>query len=295
MATVEKPDSKFVQFWNEILVPKFVKYKHVLVGGLSRHSETIFPKLEVHPGERVIDAGSGFGDTAIMLAQRVGPEGHVTAIDCCDAFLEYGRKDAAAAGINNVSFAEADIQVQSFAPEHDFVFSRFGTMFFENPVAGLTNMRRALRPSGRMTMIVWRRMEDNPWLGAAKRIGLKHLPQPGGDARTCGRGSFSMADQETVTAQLKAAGYADVKFERVDAPFRIGDTIDDAIGFELALGLTGEVYREAGDRAAAAHDALVADLTELLTPHVTNDGVVMASSSWVISAKNSDCPIPDTV
>ncbi|MCP4251382.1 MAG: hypothetical protein GY778_30470 [bacterium] len=95
-----------------------------------------------------------------------------------------------------------------------------------------------------------------------------------------------MADQEMVTAQLTAAGYVDTKFERVDAPIRIGDTIDDAIGFQLALGLTGEVYREAGDRTAAAHDPLVADLTELLTPHVTNNGVVMASSSWVISANN---------
>lgn len=285
-AAVEKPASRLVQFWNEILVPKFVEYKHVLVGGLSKHSEAIFPKLEVHPGERVIDAGAGFGDTAITLARRVGPEGHVTAIDCCDAFMEYGRRDAAAARIDNVSFVEADIQVQSFAPEHDLVFSRFGTMFFENPVVALGNMRAALRPGGRMTMIVWRKMEDNPWLGAAKRIGLERLPQPGADARTCRPGPFSMADREMVTAQLKTAGYESIKFERVDAPFRVGDTIDDAIEFQQSLGLTGEVHREAGDRTAATHDPLVADLTELLAPHVTNNGVFMASSSWVISATN---------
>ena len=95
-----------------------------------------------------------------------------------------------------------------------------------------------------------------------------------------------MADQDVVTAQLETAGYVDTKFERVDAPFRIGDTIDDAIGFELAFGLTGDVYREARDHTAADHDPLVADLTELLTPHMTNGGVVMASSSWVISANN---------
>ncbi|MEC4687864.1 MAG: class I SAM-dependent methyltransferase, partial [Nitrospirota bacterium] len=84
--TIVPPPSEFVQFWNEILVPKFVKYKHVLVGGLGQHSAAIFPKLEVNAGERVMDAGAGFGDTAIMLAERVGPQGHVTAIDCCDAF-----------------------------------------------------------------------------------------------------------------------------------------------------------------------------------------------------------------
>jgi ubiquinone/menaquinone biosynthesis C-methylase UbiE len=92
------PQNEFVEFWNEILVPKFETYKHVLVDGLRRHSAAIFPRLEVHAGERVMDAGAGFGDTAIMLARRRGPEGHVTAIDCCDAFLEHGRRDAPVGG-----------------------------------------------------------------------------------------------------------------------------------------------------------------------------------------------------
>jgi ubiquinone/menaquinone biosynthesis C-methylase UbiE len=284
-AAVHQP-SEFVQFWNEILVPKFIKYKHVLVGGLTQHSDAIFPKLEVNEGERVMDAGAGFGDTAIMLAKRVGPSGHVVAIDCCDAFLNYGRRDAAAEGLANIDFVEADIQVHRFAPNYDLVFSRFGTMFFENPVAAMRNMRRALKPGGRFTMIVWRRIEDNPWLGAAKAIALEHLPLPGADARTCGPGPFSMADEEVVAAQMRAAGYADVAFERVDAPVRMGDSIEDAIGFQLALGPAGEVYREAGEEAAAKHDALVADLTRLLEPHVSDDGVYMASSSWVVSARN---------
>jgi len=284
--TIVPPASEFVQFWNEILVPKFVKYKHVLVGGLGKHSAAIFPKLDVNAGEKVMDAGAGFGDTAIMLAQRVGPNGHVTAVDCCDAFLDYGRADAAAAGIANVSFVEADIQFTPFKPEYDLVFSRFGTMFFENPVAAMRNMRKALKPGGRFTMIVWREVADNPWLGAAKAIALKLLPQPGADARTCGPGPFSMADQALVTAQMQASGFNEITFERVDTPVRMGDSIEDAIGFQLALGPAGEVYREAGDKAAVAHDALVADLTRLLAPHATDDGVYMASSSWVVSARN---------
>lgn len=284
--TAIQAPSEFVQFWNEVLVPKFIRYKHVLVGGLGKHSAAIFPKLEVNPGERVMDAGAGFGDTAIMLAERVGPKGHVDALDCCDAFLEYGRRDAAAQGVRNVSFVVADVQFHPFEGDYDLVFSRFGTMFFENPVAAMKNMRRALKPGGRFTMIVWRDMADNPWLGAAKAIALKHLPQPGADARTCGPGPFSMADQDLVTAQMRAAGYTDIVFERVDAPVRMGDSITDAIGFQLALGPAGEVYREAGGKAAAKHDALVADLTALLAPHATAEGVYMGSSSWVISARN---------
>lgn len=283
-----EPRSEFVEFWNDVLVPKFIRYKHVLVGGLTKHSDAIFPRLEVNPGEHVMDAGAGFGDTAIMLAKRVGPAGRVDAIDCCDAFLDFGRKDAMDAGIGNVAFVDADIQTHAFQPVYDMVFSRFGTMFFENPVAAMRNMRKALKPGGRFTMIVWRRVEDNPWLGAAKAIALQHLPQPGADARTCGPGPFSMANEEMVTAQMKAAGFTDIAFERVDAPVRMGDTIEDAIGFQLALGPAGEVYREAGEKAEWAHDALVADLTRLLQPHDTGDGVYMDSSSWVVTARNPE-------
>lgn len=278
--------TEFVRFWNEVLVPKFVKYKHVLVGGLSKHSEAIFPKLVVNPGDKIVDAGAGFGDTAIMLAGRAGAGGHVMAIDCCDGFLEYGRKDAKALGVTNISFEVADIQRQKFQPEHDMIFSRFGTMFFDSPVVALKNMRTALKPGGRLTMIVWRTIADNPWLGAAKAIALKHLPPPGEDADTCGPGPFSMAGQEMVTAQLRAAGYDDIAFERVDAPIRMGDSIEDAIGFQLALGPAGEVFREAGDLGEQKLPDIEADLRALLAPHVTDDGIVMDSSSWVITARN---------
>jgi SAM-dependent methyltransferase len=283
--TLLEPENEFVAFWNDVLVPKFVRYKHVLVGGLGQHSDAIFPRLEVNPGERVLDAGAGFGDTAIMLARRVGPSGHVTAMDCCDAFLDFGRRDAAAEGLANVDFVEADVQTAAFVADHDLVFSRFGTMFFQSPVAAMRNLGSALRPGGRFTMIVWRRIEDNPWLGAAKAIALHHLPPPGEDAQTCGPGPLSMACEDLVRAQMKAAGFESLTFERVDAPVRMGDSIEDAIGFQLALGPAGEVVREAGDVAEARHADLAADLAEMLAPHVTPDGVWMDSSSWVVSAR----------
>ena len=131
------PKSEYVEFWNNVLVPKFVRWRHILVGGLTLHSTKVFPSLAVRKGDAVVDAGCGFGDTAIQLARLVGPKGSVLAIDCCDGFLEYGRRDAKAAGIDNITFLEADVQTYPFAPVHDFCFSRFGTQFFENPVAGL--------------------------------------------------------------------------------------------------------------------------------------------------------------
>jgi ubiquinone/menaquinone biosynthesis C-methylase UbiE len=162
--------NEYVDFWNEILVPKFVRFRHILVDGLSHHSAKVFPRLEVRPGDKVVDVGCGFGDTAIELARRVGPEGRVLGIDCCEAFLAFGREAAEAEGVGNVEFVEADVQTYPFRPEFDFCFSRFGTQFFENPVAALRNMRVSLKPGGTMTMIVWRDIADNPWLGLPKKI-----------------------------------------------------------------------------------------------------------------------------
>jgi SAM-dependent methyltransferase len=240
----------------------------------------------VRKGDKVVDAGCGFGDTAIQLARLVGPTGSVLAVDCCDGFLDYGRQDAKAAGLNNITFLEADVQTYPFKPIHDFCFSRFGTQFFENPVAGLRNMRTSLRPNGTMTMIVWRGIKDNPWLGFAKQIVLQYLPPPGEDAQTCGPGPFSMADTGVVTKQLEIAGYKDIRFEQIDAQVFVGKDLDDAVGFQLAIGPAGEVYREAGKVAEQRHDEIAQALKAELAQYQQPNGVIMDSSSWKVTAKN---------
>jgi ubiquinone/menaquinone biosynthesis C-methylase UbiE len=280
-------DTEFVDFWNDILVPKFIQYKHVLVDGLTHHSEAIFPTLQVREGDKALDIGCGFGDTAIKLAHRVGPGGSVLGLDCCDAFMEYGHKQAAAEGLENITFVNGDALIYPFEPEYDFVFSRFGTMFFSNPVAAFRNMRKALKPGGVVTHIVWRDREDNPWLSMAKDVVLQFLPPPGEDALTCGPGPFSMANQEMVTGMMTSAGFEDIHFERVDAPVLVGRTVEDAIGFQLAIGPAGEVFREAGEEAETKRLEIEAAMADAIGKQKTEaDGIVMASSSWVISARN---------
>ncbi|WP_223145522.1 class I SAM-dependent methyltransferase [Aquicoccus porphyridii] len=280
-------DTEFVRFWNEVLAPKFTRFRHVLVGGLTYHSEAVFPKLPVGVGDRVLDVGCGWGDTAIKLARVVGPEGEVVGIDCCDAFLADAKADLAETDLTNVTFLRGDAEVTLPEGNFDFVFARFGTMFFANPVAGLRNMRRALRPGGRMAHIVWRDPADNPWLSMAKDIVLQYLPAPGEDARTCGPGPFSMADEATVRKMMEIAGYTDIAFERVDAPVRVGDDVEDAIAFQLAIGPAGEVFREAGDLAEQKRPEIEAALAEAIGGQARDsDGIVIDSSSWVISARN---------
>jgi hypothetical protein len=115
---------------------------------------------------------------------------------------------------------------------------------------------------------------------------LQFLPPPGADAQTCGPGPFSMSDEATVRAMMKSAGYEEVEFRRVDAPVLVGKDVKDAIAFQLAIGPAGEVFREAGAEAEKKRDEIEAALAEAINRQIASDGIVMDSSSWVISATN---------
>ncbi len=147
-------------------------------------------------------------------------------------------------------------------------------------------MRKSLKPGGIMTMIVWRGIDDNPWLGSAKKTVLKFLPPPGENAQTCGPGPFSMADTGVVTKQLEIAGYMDIEFEQIDAQVFVGKDLDDAVAFQLALGPAGEIYREAGKLAEEHHDEIAKALKASLANYQRPNGIMMDSSSWKVTARN---------
>ena len=113
-------------------------------------------------------------------------------------------------------------------------------------------------------------------------------PPPGEDARTCGPVPFSMADQEMVTEQLEIAGYDGIEFERVDSALMVGESPEDAVGFQLALGPEGEVCREAGAEPERRHGEIEAALLTELGHYANAEGIVMDSSSWRITARNPE-------
>ena len=161
-------NDQFTAFWNDVLAAKFERFRNILLDGLSYHSAVPLETLKLAPGAKALDVGCGWGDTALQLARMVGPDGSVLGLDCCDTFLEKGRVDAEEAGLRNVRFVAADVQNYPFMPEFDFCFSRFGMMFFSNPVAAMRNISRALKPGGRIAVIdknaeQWGRLETPEW------------------------------------------------------------------------------------------------------------------------------------
>lgn len=286
MARSSDSSDEFISFWNNTLVAKFERFRHILVNGLRYHSDVPLRNLRVRSGAKVVDAGCGWGDTAIQLARIAGPAGTVLGLDCCESFLERGRRDAREAGLKNVRFVAADVQTYAFEPDFDLCFSRFGMMFFGSPVAAMRNVRRALKPGGELMFIVWRAIEDNPWFGVPKEVVLRFLPPPGEDAQTCGPGPFSMANPDVVTAQLRAAGFEDIAFERNDGPVMVGSTVEEAMQLQLALGPAGEVFREGGEEAEVRRDEIEDALRAELARYEEAGQIIMSSSSWTITARN---------
>src|SRR5206468_9911984 len=128
--------------------------RQIVTTGLGAHGERALALHPPQPGDRVLDLGCGFGDTADRIAKLVGPGGAVLGVDAAPRFIESARAEY---GAPNVRFEVADVERTTFDEEFDLAFSRFGTMFFANPVHALRNVRRALRPGGRLCMVVWRR------------------------------------------------------------------------------------------------------------------------------------------
>jgi ubiquinone/menaquinone biosynthesis C-methylase UbiE len=278
-----------VEAWNTVLFDKFVRFRHLLTSGLSDHSDELLRRRPYPPGVRVLDVGCGFGDTSQLIARQVAPNGAVVGVDCASNFINAAEKDAAGAGIANVSFHVADVQCDDLQGPYDAAFSRFGTMFFNMPVQALRNIRAALRPGGQLAMIVWSKREDNAWVHKAELCVREIVPVVDHDQTEqvhCGPGPFSMAGADMVSDMLRIAGYERASFERYDTDVLLGRTVDDAIEFAMALGPAGEIIRLAGEEGLKRKDQVIAALRNILSPHLREDGVWMDSSSWFVTARN---------
>ena len=287
MTEVADDNLGFVECWNEILTPKWIRFRHLLSGNGKIHSDIAYADFDIQLGDKVLDIGCGFGETALEIAEIVGPTGEVVGIDCTDSFLDIANDERDAAGAGNVRYEVGDAQVCNLPDEYfDVAYSRFGVMFFQSAVRALRNANHALKPGGKVCLIVWRSLAHNPRWGAAKEVALRHLPPPGEGASTCGPGPFSMAGEDTDRAMLQAAGFPEVEvFKQIDADVCIGRDIEEAIDYQLLVGPSGEIIREAGDEGQRKLPEVRSDLRDLMSPYLREEGVFMPSSTWAIMAR----------
>ncbi len=244
-----------------------------------RHDEWLRRAMAIRPGERVLDIGCGTGQTT-RYAARVAAPGPVLGVDLSGRMLDRARSLSVDEGLSNVSFIQADAQTYSFpAGGFDLALSRFGVMFFADPVAAFTNIGTALCPTGRLVVMVWQARDRNEWataIGEALDAGGP-APAPTGTAD-----AFSLGDRDVVTATLHAAGFADVEFTDVHEPVYFGRDADAAYSFVRGLWSTGQrLARLDADGARRAESALRA----AVAAHDTGDGVLFDSRAWIVAAR----------
>ncbi len=241
------------------------------------HTEHLFAAAAVEAGDRVLDIGCGCGETTRECA-RLAVDGNALGVDLSTAMLSRARMRAAEAGLTNITFERGDAQVQEFAPAtRSLAVSRFGIMFFADPVAAFTNIAGAMAPGGRFAFMVWQALDRNEWLTEplhALAVG-REVPVPPADVP----GPFGLADPQRTRTILEQAGFTRVGIDAVEVPFRFGADADEAWdfaqGIRIVQGLLEDVDADTGARALDA-------LRATMRARETADGVVFDSRTWLV-------------
>ncbi|OQR60366.1 methyltransferase [Streptomyces maremycinicus] len=254
---------------------------------LTRFHERLWQALDIRPGDHVLDIGCGTGRTTLDAARAASP-GTALGIDVSGPMLALARERAATEGLAQVGFVQADAQSHAFRPEYfGLALSRFGTMFFSDPVLAFTNIGRALRPGARLVQLVWQAADRQEWhtaIGAALSDGdAPHPPgRPSPSTAPAADDPFTLADPRVVTEVLTAAGFTAVDVVDVREPVCYGPDADRARAAVLQLRMAKELL--SGLDAAAAHRAL-GRLSATLGAHDTGDGVWFGARAWLVTAR----------
>lgn len=275
------PNEDMIRHWNEQSGPRWVRMQPRLDAQIAPLAKPLLQ--EVDQGETVLDIGCGCAQTTLELAERVGSEGHVTGLDIAHPMLAHAEERARERGARNVKFVVADAQTHELSGQaYDRVFSRFGVMFFEDPAAAFSNVRRAMRPGARLGFICWQGMEKNDWMkvpfkAVSSCVDVPPPPAPGAP------GPFSLGDRDGLHALLSDAGFSGIDIESQERPVTIGGMpgLDDAVEFTQSIGMIAALLAQA---APAARPRVQAALESAFKPYHTAEGVQLSSASWLVRA-----------
>jgi SAM-dependent methyltransferase len=275
-----------IRYWNEQAGPRWVQRQEQLDAQINPLGLAAMQRVDVKPGEHVLDVGCGCGQSALELAERVGPQGSVVGIDISQPMLARARERQNELQMKNLTFLHADAQTHRFEQERfDLIFSRFGVMFFTDPTAAFTNLCTALRPDGRLCFICWQALEKNEWIriplmAAAQHMQLPPPPAPGTP------GPLSLADPERVRGLLTASGFKDINFEAYEAAVSLGGatSVEEAVDFALAIGPTAMLLRDADP---SVRTRVAQAIREALTPYMTPKGLSLNGAAWIVRARAS--------
>lgn len=283
MAKAPVSNADQIAYWNDEAGPRWVDLQQRTDAAFSQVTAAALAYAGPKPGQRVLDIGCGCGATVLDLARRVGPDGHVVGVDVSKVMLEVAGERARSEHLDNATLLLADASTYPFeGGAFDLAFSRFGVMFFDDPVQAFANIRRALKPGGRLAFISWLPLAENPWFLVPFTAAKPHLP-PLPPSDPAAPGPFSFADPERVRGILDAAGFSAIEVARHDTAMRMAGPNELAAAANLATRL-GPVTRALLGVHASVRDAAEAAILEELRKHEGPDGVILPGSVWLVSA-----------
>ncbi len=278
----QAPNAEQVGLWNEAMGRTWAMLHERLDRQLDPIGRGAMQKAGFKAGETVLDVGCGCGETTQEIAGRIAP-GEVVGLDASAMLLDIAREAAAAKGVANARFVQADGQVWRTQDRFDVLFSRFGVMFFEGPQAAFANLRQALKPGGRLAFACWRQPMDNLWLALPMQA-TAHLLPPLPPSDPNAPGPFAFADKDRLAGILEGAGFTDVAIEPLDLRTG-GDTLEESVFVALRVGQLGGALREIG-----ASDELKRKVEETLlqalAPYVEDGVVKLPAAAWIVSGRN---------
>jgi ubiquinone/menaquinone biosynthesis C-methylase UbiE len=269
-------------FWNSEATRRWVTEQARIDRLMADLTEAALAAAAPKHGERVLDVGCGTGTTVLKLAEAVGPNGRVLGVDISEQQLALARQRVAAGGVNQAQLVLDDAATHHFAPEtFDLGFSRFGVMFFADPVAAFRNIRGAMKRSGRLLLAVFRSGPENPWATASVAV-IGHLVPPPVPLGAEEPGQFSWSEPERVKRILDGAGFHSVVLTPLDLSFVMGRNAAEAAEFATFIGQGARLLNGQPDETRQA--ARVA-FEAFFKPHEGPNGVTLPGALWLVSAQ----------
>ncbi|MCF8469756.1 MAG: class I SAM-dependent methyltransferase [Parvibaculum sp.] len=278
------PNAEQIEYWNSDAGERWARNQDRLDAMLHPFSDAMVRIAAPKTHERALDIGCGCGATTLALDTHTGASGRALGIDISAPMIARARERALTAG-STAEFMLADAATHAFEPgAFDILTSRFGIMFFLEPVAAFAHMRKALTPEGRIAFICWRPMKENPWLSLPLFAALPHIPTP--EAPEPGApGPFAFGDKDRFHHILTDAGYRDIGIEPFDARLSMGraeDPVEEALQQSLEIGPLSRIFQDlAGEQRARVSDAV----REALAAHIDDGAVVLGGAVWLVTAR----------